>query len=125
MAETINLRETLGRAVRSAINLRVVSMVGTPTIDGELEALQVKFGAGAVQQVAVTNINLLEGDIVTCTSEAIAKGELPEIKALHDSMVAKADGIVQRNVQLIRDMIQAGFEEFTNLTEAKKKTSVG
>lgn len=113
----LDLRETLGRAVRSAVNLRIVTIVGDAAISGSVEAPEVtvpRTGAAAV-----TNINLLEGDIVTCLSPALATGDLAEVRDFHDGMVGKAEGIVERNVRLVRELITAGFETFGDIAERR------
>lgn len=106
--ETLNLRQTLGRAVRSAINLRVITVVGDVTISGSIETPTV--AAPTTGPAVVTNINLVEGDIITCISPAIANGDLAELKTFHDGVVAKAEEMVERNVRLLKDLISAGFE---------------
>jgi hypothetical protein len=106
--ETLNLRQTLGRAVRSAINLRVITVVGDVTLTGTIESPTVT--APTSGPAVVTNINLLGGDIITAISPQIANGDLAELKAFHDGVVAKAEEMVERNVRLLKDLISAGFE---------------
>jgi hypothetical protein len=106
--ETLTLRQTLGRAVTSAVNLRVITMVGDVSLTGSADSPVVTLPDGG--PAAYTNINLLQGDILTCISPTMATGDLAELKAFHDGMVAKAEGIVERNVRLLKELISAGFD---------------
>lgn len=107
-AAPVDLREALARAARSAVNLRVITLVGDTSPTGSLDSPRVDLPAA--QAAVVTNINLLGGDIVTCVSPAMVNGDLAELRAFHDGMVAKAEGIVERNVRLLRELIDAGFD---------------
>lgn len=122
--ESLNLRALLAGAARSAVNLRVVTIVAEPTISGSIESPDVTIGG--VGAAAVTNINLLEGDILTCISPSLATGELAEIKAIHEGMVAKAEGIVERNVRMLKDLVDAGFDTIAGVSQRRAKdTSIG
>lgn len=116
--ENLNLRQTLGQAVRSAINLRVITVVGDVTISGSIETPTVK--APTSGPAVVTNINLVEGDIITCISPQIANGDLAELKAFHDGVVAKAEGLVDRNVRLLKDLISSGFENISGVNARRR-----
>lgn len=115
--ENLNLRQALGRAVRSAINLRVITVVGDVTIAGTIESPTVT--APTSGPALVTNINLLGGDILTCISPQIANGDLAELKAFHDGVVAKSEEMVERNVRLLKDLIAAGFENISGSAERR------
>ena len=103
----VDLRELLAEAVTSLINLKITTMVGEARISGPIHKLDVQLpGVGAS---AVTNINLLDGDIANCISPAIVGGDYKDIKALHEAMVEKGQAIVERNVRLLRELLAAGF----------------
>lgn len=116
--ETLNLRQMLGQAVRRAVDLQVITMVGDVVVTDNGNAPTV--ASPATGPAVVTRINLLEGDIATYISPAMTTGDLMEVKVFHDSMVAKAEGIAERNIRLLKDLIASGFETLGGVTERRQ-----
>jgi translation initiation factor IF-1 len=107
-SETIDIREKLGQVIRGAINLRIVTAIGDAQIGGTFEAADVRFGT--VRGSIVTNINLVEGDIVTVIGSDLGDRQ-SEIETTHQAMLAKAEGIIERNVRTLTELIRSGLTE--------------
>jgi hypothetical protein len=106
--ETIDLREKLGQVIRGAINLRVVTAIGDAQIGGTIEAASISFSA--VRGSIVTNINLVEGDIVTVIGSDLGDRQ-SEIETTHQAMLTKAEAIIERNVRTLLELIRGGLTE--------------
>jgi hypothetical protein len=105
----VDLRKVMHELVTSAVNLRIVTMVGDATVTGSAEGPRITMPEGAPS--AVTIINLIDGDITSCTSPSMVSGELREIRAVHEAAVRQGQEIVERNVRLLRELIAAGVNE--------------
>lgn len=115
--ETFDLREKLAQVLRGAINLRVVTASGEAKISGPVEGLAIDM-TGVVPE-AITNINLVEGDIVTLYRSSESE---ERFKDVHEAMLAKAEGIVDRNVRLLLEVIKQGMGALT-APRARKTTN--
>lgn len=100
----INLRDELTKAAAKLVNLRIITAIGDPEFKMENDMLKVT-GVPSDAAGAVTNINMIDGDIWTLLSPAIATGDLREFRDYHDAMVAKAEGIIQRNIALLQKIV--------------------
>src|SRR5690349_21750827 len=78
----VNLNELLADAATSLVNLKISTIVGEATITGPIHKPNVQLPGSAAS--AVTNINLLDGDITSCISPSILSGDYKDMKAVHE-----------------------------------------
>lgn len=100
----MKLDEALGAAIRSAINLRVITLVGDAPITGSVESPNVSMPAQAVSMV--TNIDLVEGDVSTLVSQAFLGSQYAELRALHAAMTDQAHKIIERNIEILQNILK-------------------
>jgi hypothetical protein len=100
----LNVLDALGATIRSAINLRVITLVGDAPITGSVESPNVSMPAQAVSMV--TNINLVEGDVSTLVSQAFLGGQYAELRTLHAAMTEQAQKIIERNVAILQAIVK-------------------
>ena len=105
---SVDVRKVLLELVTSAVNLRIVTMVGDATITGSPQNPTIALPGQASS--AVTIVNLIDGDITSCTSPTMVSGDLKEIRAVHEAAVKQGQDIVERNVKLMRELILAGIQ---------------
>jgi len=98
----------IGRAVRSLVELQVITAVGEfeITIDDEGRPA---FRGGRVTsaEVLFTRINLAEGDITSYVHPSFLAGEKAELRQYHDEQVHKAAEIMDRNVRVFTELAKA------------------
>lgn len=99
----MDVLEALSATIRSAINLRVITLVGDAPVTGSIDNPQVAMPAKSVSMV--TNINLIEGDVSTVLSEPFLGSDYAELRQLHGTMVDKGHAIIERNVAVLRELL--------------------
>lgn len=115
----MKLDEALGATIRSAINLRVITLVGDATIGGSIESPSVSMPAQAVSMV--TNINLVEGDVSTLVSQAFLGSEYAELRTLHAAVTEQAHKIIERNIEILQAILKSVEGDLT-LPERGQRT---
>lgn len=95
----MNILDTVGAMVQGAVNLKVVTLVGDAGISGEVESPTVDMPKTGLSMV--TNINLVAGDITSSTSPDLLAANYADVRSLHAEMVAKAQDMVDRNVDIL------------------------
>jgi hypothetical protein len=96
---TMKLVDMLLAVASSAANLQVVTAVGAPALSGPLRNLEVGLPAQP-DECIVTNMNLVEGDVVSVVSPGFLKGDaaLEALRQDHVKMLAAAQASVAANV---------------------------
>ena len=100
----MNVLEALSATVQSAINLRIITLVGDAPITGSIENPRVAMPGQAVSMV--TNINLVEGDVSTLISQPFLGGEYAELRALHAEMAERAHKVIERNLAILQEILE-------------------
>ncbi len=101
----MNVLEALSATVQSAINLRVITLVGDAPITGSIENPRVAMPGQAVSMV--TNINLVEGDVSTLVSQAFLGSEYAELRTLHAAVTEQAHKIIERNIEILQAILKS------------------
>src|SRR5689334_13466535 len=115
----MKLSEALGATIRSAINLRIVTLVGDASIAGSVESPSVTMPAQPISMV--TNINVAAGDVSTLVSQAFLGSEYTELRALHAAMTEQAHKLVERNVEILQAILKSVEGDLT-LPERGQRT---
>jgi hypothetical protein len=100
-----NAAAKLEQAIEELITVRVLTVIGEPSLRAELDRLKNKDAAGfdvAQASGAITSINLVSGDIQTFLSPDALTGPL---KTLHDEALEKGTTILRENVRMLADVI--------------------
>jgi len=106
----MDVKRSLSDVLQSAINLKIVTVVGDVSVeetDGRVKLTVL----GGEPKGLQTEMNLLLGDITTKMSPAFADGQLPDVAALHAEMTDKAEGIIERNVKLLLEVLEQGLAQ--------------
>jgi hypothetical protein len=121
--------QRIGEAIDNAINLQVVTCVGKVEIVGEVDDCKVEFAPDpdGTRETFVTNINLIDGDIVNVIPPAYAGQADNPVMKYHVDQVAQANAIVQRNLDTLAKLIKDIVPAFKGLeaVESKKPKSGG
>jgi hypothetical protein len=115
----VKLDEALGATIRSAINLRIITLVGDSSVTGSVESPNVTMPAQAVSMV--TNINLVEGDVSTLVSQAFLGSQYAELRTLHAAMTEQAHKIIERNIEILQAVLKSVEGDLT-LPERGQRT---
>jgi hypothetical protein len=92
---------------RSAANLKVVTVVGTPVLSGRLDAPDVVLPTQP-EHCIVTNINLIDGDVTQVVSPGFLKGDtaLEAVRTWHAEMVEAARASVATNLSALGSLAE-------------------
>lgn len=101
--------EKLQDIVTNLTNLTTVTAVGNVTVSGDIKKPTITIPAQEQQKAIVTNVNLIDGDISTVMHPAFAEGSMPAISELHKEMQLRGSEIVERNVKLLKELINSGL----------------
>lgn len=115
--------DKLLRGVQSAVELRVITVVGGVKLDGSLTDPQVEFGddMGKVTSNAiVTSINLAEGDITSIVPDQFWAPDKEIIRKFHEQQVSNGHEIVNRNLRLISEVGGALVRMLSELKNLEK-----
>jgi hypothetical protein len=116
--------DKLLRGVQSAVELRVITVVGDVKLGGKLEAPQVSFGGEKLEGSAiVTSINLVEGDITNVVPDQFWSPDKEVIRKYHEQQVSNGHDIVDRNLRLISEVGEALIRTLSNLKNLEKSNS--
>jgi hypothetical protein len=120
MAEQDKLKDKLLKGLGSVVNLQIVTYVGKvkPTLASDgANTLSAKFApsTGADDFALVTQINLVEGDIINIVPPDANDADKQWLQNYHLEQVKAGKDIVSHNVKMIREML----ENFTKITEPK------
>jgi len=98
----MNLLDMMMRVATSAANLKVVTVIGPPTLGGTLENVSVTLPPTPTECL-VTNINLLAGDVTHIASPSFvgATGGLDAVQKAHEQLVVQAQASVKANIEAL------------------------
>ena len=99
MAES-DFWQTLSDTIRSSVNLRIVTLVGDPVVEGTLERITVTMPTSPSRSL-VTDINLVAGDITRIMSDKLLGPEYADLRNAHQEAVKQAQEIVARNISIL------------------------
>jgi hypothetical protein len=97
------LSQTLLDAVRSAVQLQIVTRVG----DGDQNAI-------------ATSINLVQGDITNTVPDKFWAPDQQIVRDFHQAQVEQAKAIVERNLRMIAEVGKQVADAITELKQAEK-----
>lgn len=118
--------DKLLRGVQSAVELRVITVVGGAKLGGKLGALEVEFGddkSKLTSDAIVTSINLVAGDITNIVPDQFWAPDKEVIRKYHEQQVANGHDIVSRNLRLISEVGEALIRTLSNLKNLEKSSS--
>ena len=79
--------------VRNSLDKLVTLTVVTRVDDGPVREMK-------------TDIRILEGDITNVVHEDFVGGDLPQLRAFHDSQVAKGQQIIRDNIEAMKSLFE-------------------
>jgi hypothetical protein len=117
--------DKLLRGVQSAVELRVITVVGEVKLGGKLSDPQVDFGddKSKTASAIVTSINLVEGDITNIVPDQFWAPDKEVIRKYHEQQVSNGADIVSRNLRLISEVGEALIRTLSNLKNLEKSNS--
>ena len=117
--------DKLLRGVQSAVELRVITVVGEVELGGKLADPQVDFGGDKSKTASaiVTSINLVEGDITNIVPDQFWAPDKEVIRKYHEQQVSNGTEIVSRNLRLISEVGEALIRTLSNLKNLEKSNS--
>lgn len=98
--------DKLLRGVQSAVQLRVVTIVGEVSLTGEFGKPNIDFAdpGKPSKDVIATSINLVDGDITNVVPERFWAPDKEPIRSYHEQQVQNGHEVVRRNLQLIGEI---------------------
>jgi hypothetical protein len=118
--------DKLLRGVQSAVELRVITVVGGVKLGGKLAAPDLEFGdetTKVTNDAIVTSINLVEGDITNIVPDQFWAPDKEVIRKYHEQQVSNGHDIVSRNLRLISEVGEALIRTLSNLKNLEKSNS--
>jgi hypothetical protein len=107
----------LARGMQSAVELRVVTVVGGVELGGDLRKPTLKLAPNAGKNTLATSINLVQGDITSVIPEPYWAPEREVVRQFHEAQVERGQQIVDRNVRLIAEVGKAAAEAIKELAK--------
>lgn len=104
--DTKGIVESLRTFAGEVVNRQIVTVLGAPSITGDIKTLNIQFTADGETKGIVTNINMLQADVTTSVHPDLAAGQFPEISALHDRMVELSTAVLERNVGILKGLAE-------------------
>ena len=118
--------DKLLRGVQSAVELRVITVVGGVKLGGKVDAPEIQFGddgSKATSDAIVTSINLVEGDITSIVPDQFWSPDKEVIRKYHEQQVSNGHDIVSRNLRLISEVGEALIRTLSNLKNLEKSNT--
>src|SRR5690349_15634671 len=118
--------DKLLRGVQSAVELRVITVVGSVKLGGKIDAPEIQFGedgSKATSDAIVTSINLVEGDITNIVPDQFWAPDKEVIRKYHEQQVSAGHDIVSRNLRLISEVGEALIRTLSNLKNLEKSNT--
>jgi hypothetical protein len=118
--------DKLLRGVQSAVELRVITMVGGVKLAGKLTGPEVDFAddkSKVTSDAIVTSINLVQGDIISIVPDQFWAPDKEVIRKYHEQQVSNGHEIVVRNLRLISEVGEALIRTLSNLENLEKSNS--
>lgn len=107
MADQKPPKESIGdkllRGVKSAVELRIITVVGEVTVSGDLSNPTVSFGR-ASKDALVTSVKLVEGDITNVIPAQFWAPDKDDVRKFHEQQVVNGNKIVERNLKVISEV---------------------
>ncbi|EOU3284473.1 hypothetical protein ACNVJQ_002294 [Vibrio harveyi] len=104
----MNLFETIQNHMEDMVKLRITTVVGNTTIDGNVGELTVT--APNNGKVFHSTINLVEGDIYTGVPDDYNSAELNAVYEMHKANVDKGQKIIETNIETLRALVNLAVE---------------
>jgi hypothetical protein len=120
--------DKLLRGVQSAVELRVITVVGGVKLGGKVSGPEIEFGDGVAKETSdaiVTSINLAAGDITSIVPDQFWAPDKEVIRKYHEQQVSNGHDIVSRNLRLISEVGEALIRTLSNLKNLEKSNSSG
>ncbi len=114
--------DQLLRGARSAVELRVTTIIADIKVSGELKQPTVTIPEDTGHAIA-TSINLIDGDITTAIPKEFWSRENTAIREFHQRQVEQGSEIVARNIRLICDVGSKLAEVLTDLRKLESDHS--
>jgi hypothetical protein len=118
--------DKLLRGVQSAVELRVITVVGGVKLGGKLAAPEVEFGDATSKgnsDAIVTSINLVQGDITNIVPDQFWAPDKEVIRQYHEQQVSNGHEIVNRNLRLISEVGEALIRTLSDLKNLEKSNN--
>jgi hypothetical protein len=113
-----SLSQKLLDAVRSAVELQIVTQVGDVAVSGTLDKYEITFAPNG--NAIATSINLVQGDITSVVPEKFWAPDQQVVRDFHQAQVEQAKSIVERNLRLIAEFGKQVADAITELKRAEK-----
>ncbi len=114
--------DQLLRGARSAVELRVTTIVADIVVSGDLKQPTVTIPKDTSHALA-TSINLVDGDITNAIPKEFWSRENAAIREFHQQQVEQASEIVARNIRLICDVGSKLAEVLSDLRRLESDNS--
>lgn len=111
------LSHELLAAVRSAVQLKVITQVGDVAVSGTLDEYTVRFEPNG--NAIATSINLVEGDITSVVPDKFWAPDQQIVRDFHQAQVEQAKAIVERNLRMIGEFGKRIADAITELKRAE------
>jgi hypothetical protein len=117
--------DKLLRGVQSAVELRVITVVGGVKLGGKINSPEIEFGelSKSTGDAIVTSINLVEGDITNIVPDQFWSPDKEVIRQYHEQQVSNGHEIVSRNLRLISEVGEALIRTLSNLKNLEKSNT--
>lgn len=104
--ETKNLVERIRDSLERLVTLEIVTAVGPPRLDDNGHP-EVDFSK---DQVMVSQINLIAGDITNTMDPTFVDGDYAALRPFHEEQVAKGQEIIRENLQALEELYKFARE---------------
>jgi hypothetical protein len=113
--------DKLLRGVQSAVELRVITVVGGVKLAGQIDSPDIQFKA--TSDAIVTSINLVEGDITNVVPDQFWAPDKEVIRKYHEQQVSAGHDIVSRNLRLVSEVGEALIRTLSSLKNLEKSSN--
>jgi len=97
------LWEKLLKGISSAVELRIVTIVGDLPLTGDFCRPEVTIQPNTSNAI-VTSINLIEGDITSAAPESMWSPDRAVVREFHQAQIDRGGEIVERNIRLVSEL---------------------
>ena len=112
------LADKVLEALKAVQQLQIVTAVGKVTVTNAFDASNRQVEIAQDQKAMVTAIDLVQGDIVNGLDEAFAPGQDDALREFHERQVELGNQIIERNLQLLKDMAKEIIDIFNQEKDA-------
>ncbi len=104
----MNLIDKIQSRMEEMVKLRITTVVGNTTIDGDVGELTVT--APNDGKVFHSTINLVEGDIYNGVPEGYNSAELSAVYEMHKANVDNGQQIIKDNIDTLRALVELAID---------------